>query len=161
MSMFFSASEVFDIAEQIERNGAEFYRKAADTASDHRVRALFHRLALLEQDHEVTFQELRTQLLGPTPVADWTDADQDAVSYLRALAGAAVFGANPAVLRGGETADDVLRLAIGFEKDAIAYYAGLKEALPPGLDTAPLDALIKEEMRHVTMLTSALTEPER
>lgn len=157
MTLFFNADEVFEIAEQIERNGAAFYRKAADTATDPTVRQLFHRLALLEQDHEQSFGNLRAQIVGPSQVVDWSDADQDAVSYLHALAGATVFGANPDAIKGGETADEVLRLAIGFEKDAIAYYVGLKEALPPGLDTKALETLIREEMHHVTMLNSALT----
>lgn len=156
--MFFNGDEVFEIAEQIERNGAAFYRKAADGATDIPVRQLFHKLALMEQDHEATFGALRAQLVGPSGPAEWTDADQDAVSYLRALAGSTVFGANPDAIRGGETPDEVLRIAIGFEKDAIAYYAGLREALPAAVDPAPLDALIREEMRHVTMLTAALHE---
>lgn len=158
MTMFFNGDEVFEIAEQIERNGAVFYRKAADLATDIPVQQLFHKLALMEQDHEHTFGALRDQIVGPAAVAEWTDADQDAVSYLQALAGNAVFGANPDAIRGGETPDEVLRIAIGFEKDAIAYYVGLKEALPAGLDAAALDTLIREEMRHVTMLTSALSD---
>ena len=34
MSYDFNADEVFEMAEQMERNGAKFYRDAAETAAD-------------------------------------------------------------------------------------------------------------------------------
>ena len=34
MGITFNANEVFEMAEEIERNGAKFYRQAAEKASD-------------------------------------------------------------------------------------------------------------------------------
>ena len=45
MSITFNADEVFEMAEQIERNGAKFYREAAAKTSDRPVKDMFLRLA--------------------------------------------------------------------------------------------------------------------
>ena len=34
MPITFNANEIFEMAEEMERNGARFYRKAAENASD-------------------------------------------------------------------------------------------------------------------------------
>jgi rubrerythrin len=156
MQAVFNANEVFEMAEQIERDGADFYRDAATNAQDASVRALFHRLALLEQDHERTFARLRERLVGPARHEDWTDGDEDAMAYLRALASNRVFDREKAQLTGQETSEQVLRIAIGFEKESIAFYLGIKELMPDDLGKNEVDALVREEMRHVTMLTEAL-----
>jgi rubrerythrin len=41
MAFDFSADEIFQIAEQIEVNGENFYRQMADTISDTEIRKLF------------------------------------------------------------------------------------------------------------------------
>ena len=45
MSITFNADEVFEMAEQIERNGAKFYREAATKTSDRQTKDMFLRLA--------------------------------------------------------------------------------------------------------------------
>ena len=52
MTQQFNADETFEIAEQIERNGAEFYKKAADLAPDDAARDLFLELTAMEERHE-------------------------------------------------------------------------------------------------------------
>ncbi len=56
----FSADEIFEIAEQIERNGANFYRKAAESAEGDN-RNLLLRLAKMEDDHEKIFATMRAE----------------------------------------------------------------------------------------------------
>ncbi len=55
----FNAVEVFRIAEQVERDGAEFYRQAAELSGDMKVSAMFHELADWERVHEITFADMR------------------------------------------------------------------------------------------------------
>ena len=45
MSLDFNADEVFEIAEQIERNGSEFYRKAAENMSNPKAKEFLNHLA--------------------------------------------------------------------------------------------------------------------
>src|SRR4030042_3366943 len=62
MTRTFNAFEAFEIAEQIERNGVRFYRKAAEMFDDARVSGLFLKLAEWEKAHEELFADMRTQL---------------------------------------------------------------------------------------------------
>jgi rubrerythrin len=49
MSITFNAFEIFEIAEQIERNGVKFYRKAAKGISDQDLRQTLLELADMEE----------------------------------------------------------------------------------------------------------------
>ena len=62
MSITFNVDEVLEIAEQIERNGAEFYRHAAGAAAAGGTRKLLEDLATWEEDHEKLFSDMRKTL---------------------------------------------------------------------------------------------------
>ena len=62
MSYDFNADEIFEMAEQIERNGEEFYRKMAESISDAQVSQLFLDLAAMEAEHEKVFASMRADL---------------------------------------------------------------------------------------------------
>jgi rubrerythrin len=62
MSIFFNPDEVLEMAEQIERNGARFYRQAAQGAQDVGVRELLQGLAAMEDGHEKLFAKMRANL---------------------------------------------------------------------------------------------------
>ncbi|MCJ7775532.1 MAG: rubrerythrin, partial [Desulfobulbaceae bacterium] len=62
MSYDFSADEIFEMAEQIERNGARFYRKMAENISDKSIRELLLDFAAMEDDHERVFASMRADL---------------------------------------------------------------------------------------------------
>ena len=73
------------MAEQLERNGAAFYRRAATAdglATDQQ--ALLLRLASMEDDHEQTFREMRAELTGKEKAPTVFDPDGEAALYLRA-----------------------------------------------------------------------------
>ncbi len=52
--------------------------------------------------------------------------------------------------------DEVLRAAIGFQKDTIVFFLGVRQMVPDELGRDELDRLIEEEMDHVTSLTRQL-----
>ena len=60
MAIAFSADEVFQIAEQIERNGVSFYHRAAEIVPEQQT--LFGELADMEVTHEKTFAGMRAKL---------------------------------------------------------------------------------------------------
>ena len=62
MSMRFNADEVLQIAIDIERNGAAFYRRAAQTEQFALSRAALLELAAMEDEHEKRFVEMRQGL---------------------------------------------------------------------------------------------------
>jgi len=160
MPLDFSADEVFEMAEQIERNGAKFYRKAVEGASSAQSRELLLDLAQKEDKHLAVVVELRSRLGQNAAVPTVFDPYGEAPLYLRAMADTHVFVNTPGedLLSGQETAEQVLNLALGFEKDTITFFLGMKEIVPERLGKPEIDRLIKEEMNHVVILKRALAE---
>jgi rubrerythrin len=55
-------------------------------------------------------------------------------------------------LRGTETVEDILKLAINAEKDSIVFYLGLKDFVPARAGKDKVEEIIKEEMSHIAVL---------
>ncbi|MFV9644757.1 MAG: rubrerythrin, partial [Desulfobacterales bacterium] len=51
---------------------------------------------------------------------------------------------------------DILKEAILAEKDSIVFYLGMKEMVPENFGKAKIDAIIKEEMTHIQLLSKEL-----
>ena len=149
----FNADDIFEIAEQMERNGAKFYRTAATAMHDEKAKSLLERLAAMEDDHEKTFSQMRSQLKGKETAATVFDPQGEAVLYLRALADRQVFFQKEIDTSSIET---VLKDAIGAEKDAIVFYLGMRDAVPKELGGDRLNDIIKEEMSHIRLLSAEL-----
>jgi rubrerythrin len=159
MSILFNADEIFEMAEQIERNGAKFYRKVAEQTADSGSRELLIRLAAMEDEHEKTFAAMRKDLARQEKENVTFDPEGQAALYLRAFADGQVFDikVDPSErLTGKETMKDILQTAIGLEKDSIVFYLGIKEIVPEELGKGRIDAIIREEMGHVTELSREL-----
>lgn len=165
MTERFNADEIFEIAEQIERNGAKFYRRAAELAPTEDARALLLRLAAMEDQHVSAFAAMHEELRKEKP--DWLakpfdiDADDQSTLYLRAVAEGRIFGldADPAaLLSDGEPLNNILTVAIGLEKDSIIFYLGVRDAVPESLGAGKIDDIIREEMGHVVLLSRQLAE---
>jgi rubrerythrin len=163
MTQRFNADEVFEIAEQIERNGAKFYRRASEVVADGKARDLLAMLADMEVQHEKTFAAMREDLWRENP--DWLadflnlDAANEAAQYLQAVAEGRIFDlhADPVAAVGADASlADILRTAIGLEKDTIVFYLSIKEAVPDALGKEKMDAILFEEMGHVRILSHEL-----
>jgi len=157
MSITFNAFEIFEIAEQIERNGVKFYRKAAKGISDKQLRQTLLELADMEAEHEKTFADMRKQLSKSDK--DWQlrvfDPENEISLYLQAMANGHVFDLrkDPSKqLRGTQTVEDILKLAIDAEKDSIVFYLGLKDFVPVRAGQDKVEEIIKEEMSHIAVL---------
>ncbi|HUV38302.1 MAG TPA: ferritin family protein [Planctomycetota bacterium] len=159
MAVTFNADEVFAMAEQIERNGAKFYRKAATLPAAKGKTALLEKLAVMEDEHEKTFHAMREQLGLKDKGGVSFDPNQEAELFLQAVADGHVFDTSldpSETLAGDETMTDVLNFAIGLEKDSIVFYLGMKSAVGQRLGKDKLDAIIAEEMGHVALLSREL-----
>jgi len=157
MKNTFSLSEVFRMAEQIERNGFRFYQEAAQAAHDPQVKGLLDRLALEEQKHQQFFQHLREQVCRTSDL-HLVDQDDQVELYIRSMAFGHIFQTEadvPQRLASLQTACSLLQLAITFEKDTIVYFTSLKNAVPEP-DRGKIDLLIQEEIKHIHMLQEAL-----
>jgi rubrerythrin len=153
MSYDFNADEVFEIAEQIERNGAKFYREGAEKIIDADKKKLLMELAEMEDEHENTFKKMRAELTTNEKVITTFDPEGEAERYLRALADTRVFydkKIDPTSM------EKILKSAITAEKDSIVFYLGMKEVVPVNLGKEKLDKIIKEEMNHISLLSKEL-----
>jgi len=154
----FDACGLFEIAEQIERNGARFYRRAAEIFDDDGLCGTLRKLANWEIEHGHIFAGMREQLLDLGHALGVPNPEQ-IVNDPKAMAGLAVFGVRPDPrdeLTGTESRTDILRRALEKEKESITFYKGLKDfaADEAGKDT--IDDIIKEEMRHIGILNELL-----
>jgi len=157
----FNAGEIFEMAVEIERNGAKFYRKAAEGKAGVTSKALLLKLAEMEVQHERTFSAMRNMLSTVEKASATFDPDDEAALYLRAIADGHVFNvkADPsAMLTGKESAAEILIKAIGLEKDSIIFYLGIQDLVGKTLGRDKIDAIIREEMGHVTMLSAELAK---
>ncbi|MCU0914267.1 MAG: ferritin family protein [Planctomycetes bacterium] len=155
MSITFNADEVFEMAEQIERNGAKFYREAAGKTSDRQVKELFQRLAGVEDNHLRTFQEMRKAVSDQEKGGTTFDPEGEASLYLQAMAddrGYEGMRSRTEKLTGKESSSELLDIAIGAEKNSILYYVGLKELVPARAGREKVEAIIREEVRHLAEL---------
>jgi rubrerythrin len=158
MGVTFNADEVFEMAEQIERNGAKFYRAAAEKFSG--IRQVLLELAAMEDEHEKTFKDMRTQLSGREQEPLVFDPNDEARMYLQVVADGHVFDtkADPAEkLKDKDKPEDILHTAINMEKESIAFYAGLKECVPPRAGRDKVEAIIREEFGHIATLNEKLS----
>ena len=158
MSYDFNADDIFEMAEQMERNGATFYRKAAEGDIDPANKEFLLGLAEMEVAHEKTFKAMRTELAAQEKAATVFDPQGEAALYLRALADTQVFfekDIDITSMRG------ILKSAIEAEKDSIVFYLGMKEAVPAELGKNRLDGIIKEEMGHITLLSKELVKHKK
>ena len=155
MGIDFNADEVFEIAEQIERNGAKFYRTVAENVTDADKRKILINLAEMEDEHEQTFKTMRSELSQDEKVVTTFDPEGESERYLRALADTRVFYEKEIDITSFE---EILKAAIAAEKDSIVFYLGMKGVVPVHQGKEKLDGIIKEEMGHISLLSKELME---
>jgi rubrerythrin len=154
----FSASEIFDLAVQTERNGRAFYEAAAAAATDPAVQRIMRNLAHAEGEHEATFRRLRDEAY-PAEGAETAEALPEAYANelaenMLALLRARVLPDEATGLRVvAELPNDTAALdfAIAFEKDTILFMQQMRELVPEA-DREPIGVLIQQEHIHVRLL---------
>lgn len=159
MTITFDADEIFEMAEQIEKNAAAFYREAAKKASDKKIKQTLIDLAAMEDGHLRTFEQMRKQLSRREKTETVFDPDNQAALYLQTMANSR--GTEGKIgqtqkLTGKEKTEEILRIAINSEKNSVVFYVGLKDLVPTGTGKDKVEEIIKEEMRHITVLQKEL-----
>jgi len=155
MGITFNADEIFEMSEEIERNGAKFYRKAAANSPDEKTKQMLLNMAVMEDEHLNTFQQMRKQLSEREK--GWTIFDPDNLSalYLQAMADARGYEGKIAPakeLTGNETPKEIIEIALNSEKESVVFYFGLKGCVPVKAGRDKVEAIIIEELGHITTL---------
>lgn len=159
MSIKFNIDEIFEIAVQIEKNGAAFYNNAAKKATDKGIEERLISLANMEIEHEKTFLALKIQLGENKDAVTAYDPYDEGLLYLKAFASGYVFDLNMdplKMLANLESIEEILKAAIGLEKDSIVFYLGIKKMVPPDLGKEKIEHIIAQEMEHINILSTQL-----
>jgi rubrerythrin len=133
MAIVFNADEIFEMAIRIENNGAAFYRKAAGLQSDTKNQNFLEGLANMEDQHKRIFTKMKITLTEKDKSPKVFDPYDEVSQYLAAMADAMGGEGSPSVansLTGDETLEEIIRIAVGLEKDSILFYLGIKDLIP-------------------------------
>ncbi len=155
----FNAGEVFKMAVRIEEGGAAFYRKAAGLQSDEENKKFLEKLAAMEDTHKSSFLTMSDDVSEAEKTEQVFDPAGDAEMYLAAMVDSHGGEGSPSAadaLTGKETMEEIIKTAIGLEKESILFYLGIKDMVPPKYGQKKVDDIIEEERRHVIQLSSLL-----
>ena len=81
MGITFNAEEIFEMAEEIESNGAKFYRQAAEKADDETKKFLLD-MAQMEAEHLAIFREMKKTLSEAEKGQSVYDPYDESIQYL-------------------------------------------------------------------------------
>jgi rubrerythrin len=153
MSFSYNADNIFEMAIEIERNGAKFYKDASDKISEQEIKELLISLNKMEIEHEDTFKDMRSKLKNDEKGITAFDPFNEESDYLRSLADTKVFFDKEIDL---SSPREVLKRALTAEKDSILFYLGMKGFVPESMGKNWIDDIIEEEKKHITLLSSHL-----
>ncbi len=146
----FTIREVLEQAVQTERLGYQFYTSMAGRfRKEERLAKLFTTLAEKELRHEKTYSELK-DMIGDSEPDGWEEIAQ----YLRAIVESEFFlGKNKSLpsMDGIKTAADAVNYALGFEKETLLYFYGVRDAVK---EKDVVDEVINEEKSHIMWLNA-------
>jgi len=155
MNYKFSADEVFEMAKEIERNGAIFYKEAAKKVGGENEKSFLTELATMEENHEKIFEEMQTQLADREKASQVMDNEEEALLYLKAIADTKIFFKKESPANEMKA---ILISALETERDSIVFYLGMKKMVPGEVGRKRVDTIIQEEMSHIRLLSGKLLE---
>jgi len=155
MGITFNADEVFEMAEQIERNAEKFYRQASGHAAGKNIKKTLLSLADMEHKHIETFQEMRKELSGREKGSTVFDPDNEATMYLQSMADMRSYEGRISPtqqLTGNESTEQILNIAINSEKESVVFYSGIRNSVSAKAGKDKVEKIIAEELNHLRVL---------
>jgi rubrerythrin len=142
----FSIHEIFELGEQLERNGRRFYTEALAKFQDPALASLLRWLAEEEVKHEEWFAQ-KKKALGQEALDSMTRDMGNAI--LREVLGDQTFSLKEADLAKVERLQDLIALALEFEKDTILFFEMIQAFLEDQETLDGLKRIIEEERHHI------------
>jgi rubrerythrin len=148
----YNINEVLEMAVQTEKLGFQFYTSIAQKFKENaELVKLFTTLAAKERTHEKTFSDLKDMVAksGPEPV-EWAEVS----NYMRAFVESEFFLGKGKALPSMDnirTAKDAVQFAMGFEKETLLYFLGLRGVVK---EKEMVDEVINEEKSHIMWLAA-------
>jgi rubrerythrin len=145
----FSVREVIAQAIQTEKTGNEFYTAMAKKFHENNeLKKLFETLAAQEIKHEQVFTALKDKIKDEAPEG-WDEV----ALYLKAIVDSEFFlgkDKSLSAVRNVNTSAEAIKFALGFERETLLYYYGLRDMIQ---DKKVVDEIIKEEKSHIVWLS--------
>jgi rubrerythrin len=151
MGNIFAGSEIVEIGIQIEKNGRDFYNVLVGKSKSDKAKEIFKFLAQEEEKHILIFQGILEKTEKYEPPESYPG---EYFAYMNSLASEYVFTKKD---KGKEIAErtksdgEAADLGIGFEKDSIIFYGGMKRVVPE-YEHKLVDELIMQEQNHLRKL---------
>jgi rubrerythrin len=149
----FSLKDIINIAVQIEQNGERVYIKAAEKTEDPSLRDLLQWLADEEIKHVEWFEALKATV---SSTGNYPEQEKMGRKLLKDAVGAQSFALENADFSNMEKVEDLLELAIEFEKDTVLFYKMLQPFMEDRETLNQLHAVIQEEEKHAQRLKAFL-----
>ncbi len=152
MGNIFAGSEIVELGIQIEKNGRDFYNTLAKKSRNQKAAQIFQYLSGEEEKHAEVFKNILNKAEKYEPSG--LDADEY-FAYMNALASEYVFtkeNKGEEIAKTIKNDKDAVNMGIGFEKDSIIFYEGMKKTVPE-YDTRIIGELITQEQGHLKQLS--------
>lgn len=150
------ATDIVEMAMELEKSGEAFYRAVAQKCASQQMRDLFVDLANQEVLHHATFAKLS---LTVSSLPLMLDAEWDEyLAYLGSTVQSALFeGPDSALAAADQVANEqeAVVMAMSFEKETMLFFHDLRDKVPEK-DTAVITKIIDEEKLHLRRLASML-----
>ena len=152
MGNIFAGSEIVELGIQIEKNGKDFYNTLVEQSKSSEAKAVFQYLAGEEEKHIAVFQKM----LESTDKYEAPESyPGEYLAYMNTLAGEYVFtqeGKGGEVAKNTSSDKEAVEVGIGFEKDSILFFEGMKKVVPE-YDHKAIEGLIAQEQKHLRQLS--------
>lgn len=159
METGFGVLEVLQIAEKLEHNGSQFYKRMAKLfIPDSRRWNLCQDLADWRAGRELTLAQRRKLFyeqearLKPIDASDYFQIHPDVMADLTVFANKLY---PPHMPTGHENPSEIVKDAIAKTEEAITFYRGLKDFTQNQEARAVLDQIIEEEKRYICILAES------
>jgi rubrerythrin len=152
------ATDVFELAMQVEKSGETFYGAAVSKVDSPSVKSLFEDLVFQEIRHYRCFRSLLESVRGRQLLTaeQWHEYQ----GYLAATVQSAFFEGPDKALALAETIKDrqhAIRMAIEFEKETLLFFYDLYDIVPDSGKRAVRE-IVNEEKSHIRRLVGILWE---
>jgi rubrerythrin len=159
MEQKLSTYQILNVAQTIEENAVRFYEQTAEMYDGEGMGNFLRKLADYEREHKQKYAAMQAALEnGHTEQSDG-DFINNMDLYLKAvldsqnLEGSDFAGV---LLRGDESKQELLMIAMDLEKETILFYLGLRDVVAAEKDKQTVDEIIEEEKSHIVILAEEL-----
>ncbi len=152
----FTASEIFDLAVQVEENGERFYRYALGRVKGDALKDLLGWLADQELQHRSAFLEIKGRIADEEKPAPSVSALRR--EALRSAMGRHAFSLDELQIGSIRDEEEILRAAVQFEEDAILFFEFIASFVSDPDAFYTLGQIRAEELKHKLLLTEKMSE---